>query len=54
MLENQKAKANLVDIQAELELETAKLMKEAKQKLELSNIYINIYIHGTFSECKYV
>ena len=33
-----KAKANLADIQAELELETAKLINEAQQKLELSKI----------------
>ena len=38
MLETQKAKANLADIQAELELETAKLINEAQQKLELSKI----------------
>ena len=38
MIETQKAEAKLADIQAELEAETAKLMKETQQKLELSKI----------------
>ena len=38
MLETQKAKVNLADIQTELELGAEKLMNEAQQKLELSKI----------------
>ena len=38
MIETQKAEIKLADIQAELEAETAKLMKETQQNLELSKI----------------